>query len=74
MNMKDGMSLNHVGRKEATEAAAALFEQHGGMGDVISLSEDHDIYGNTHLMMQDDNNELIADLIMDWLDDFGSEL
>jgi pimeloyl-ACP methyl ester carboxylesterase len=66
-------SRNQGGRKEATEAAAALFEQYGGTGDVVSLPDDHHIYGNTHLMMQDDNNDFIADLIMDWLDDLGSE-
>jgi pimeloyl-ACP methyl ester carboxylesterase len=60
-------SRNQGGRKEATEAAAVLFEQYGGMGEVISLPEDHQVYGNTHLMMQDDNNDFIADLILDWL-------
>ena len=66
-------SRNQGGRKEATEAAAVLFEQYGGTGDVISLPDDHEVHGNTHLMMQDDNNDFIADLIMDWLDDLGSE-
>jgi pimeloyl-ACP methyl ester carboxylesterase len=67
-------SRNQSGRKEATEAAAALFGQYGGTGDVISLPEDHDVYGNTHLMMQDDNNALVADLIMAWLADLDTEL
>jgi len=60
-------SRNQTGRKEATGAAAVLFQEHGGAGKVISLPEDHDVYGNTHLMMQDNNSFFVADLIMDWL-------
>jgi hypothetical protein len=50
-----------------TEAAAALPAQNGGRGHVISLPEELGIFGNTHLMMQDDNSDVIADLILDWL-------
>ena len=62
-------SRNQTGRKDATEAAAILFEQFGGVGEVISLPEDHAIFGNTHLMMQDNNNDFIADLMLTWLTD-----
>jgi hypothetical protein len=41
--------------------------QNGGRGEVISLPEELGIFGNTHLMMQDNNSAFIADLILDWL-------
>lgn len=56
-------------RKSATESAAALFRENGGAGKVISLPDDHAIHGNTHLMMQDDNNAFVAGLIVAWLAD-----
>jgi pimeloyl-ACP methyl ester carboxylesterase len=55
------------GRKDATIRAAELFEQHGGDGDILDLVEDRDISGNSHLMMQDTNNEFIASQILRWL-------
>lgn len=61
-------SRNQGNRKLATEAAAALFVLNGGRGEVISLPKELDIFGNTHLMMQDNNSAFIADLILDWLD------
>ncbi|MEM7146130.1 MAG: alpha/beta fold hydrolase [Verrucomicrobiota bacterium] len=60
-------SRNQTNRKAATEAAALLFAQNGGAGEVVSLPDDLAINGNTHLMMQDNNSEFIADLIIDWL-------
>lgn len=60
-------SRNQGNRKLATEAAAALHLQNGGRGEVISLPEELGIFGNTHLMMQDNNSAFIADLILDWL-------
>jgi len=60
-------SRNQANRKLATEAAAALHAQNGGRGEVISLPEQRGIFGNTHLMMQDDNSAFIADLLLDWL-------
>ncbi len=56
-----------TGRKDATEAAAALFSQHGGHGEILDLVEDRGVAGNSHLMMQDRNNDFIASEIMDWL-------
>ena len=61
-------SRNQTGRKEATEAAAELFTNNGGVGEVISLPEDLEVYGNSHLMMQDNNSEFIFGLMNDWLD------
>lgn len=62
-------SRSQDGRKEATEAAAVLFRQNGGFGQVVSLPEDLAIFGNTHLMMQDNNNNVIADMIIRWIDE-----
>ncbi len=53
--------------KEATKATAALFREYGGTGQVISLPDDMGIYGNTHLMMQDDNSTFVAEMITSWL-------
>jgi pimeloyl-ACP methyl ester carboxylesterase len=61
-------SRGQTSRKAATEAAALLFAQNGGVGDVISLPDDLGIHGNTHMMMQDNNNDFGADLISDWLE------
>ena len=61
-------SRNQGNRKAGTEEAARLFERNGGRGEVISLPDDLEIFGNTHLMMQDNNNRFIADLILEWLD------
>jgi len=58
---------NQRSRKIATELAAALHVQNGGKGKVYSLPEELSIFGNTHLMMQDNNSAFIADLILDWL-------
>lgn len=60
-------SRNQGNRKLATEAAAVLFSQNGGHGEVISLPEELGIFGNTHLLMQDNNSAFIADLVLDWL-------
>ncbi len=60
-------SRNQTGRKAATEAAAELFSRNGGHGEVIDLVADHAVRGNSHIMMQGDNNDFIAGLIMDWL-------
>jgi pimeloyl-ACP methyl ester carboxylesterase len=69
-------SRNQAGRKAGTEAAAVLFGQNGGTGEVISLPEDLSIFGNTHLMMQDNNNIFVLGLIINWLDimEFSDEM
>lgn len=56
-----------TGRKAAVENATRLFSQHGAPAQVISLPDDKNIKGNTHLLMQDNNNHAIADLIIAWL-------
>lgn len=61
-------SRRQTGRKEAVEVAAGLFADNGGAAKVISLPEDYGVNGNTHLMMQDQNSDFIAELILDWLD------
>jgi pimeloyl-ACP methyl ester carboxylesterase len=58
---------NQTGRKQATEDAAVLFSQNGGVGDVISMPDDQVVFGNTHIMMQDNNSHEIARIIVDWL-------
>lgn len=60
-------SRNQTSRKTGTEAAAALFNQNNGVGKVISLPEQQNVKGNTHLLMQDNNSDNIADQIISWL-------
>lgn len=60
-------SRNQTSRKVALEASASLFIQNGGIAQVDSLPEDYGINGNTHLMMQDDNNVYVAGLYLSWL-------
>jgi len=64
-------SRNQAGRLAGTTEAAALFAANGGVGDIISMPQDQGVNGNTHLMMQDDNHEAIADLVLGWLLDNG---
>jgi pimeloyl-ACP methyl ester carboxylesterase len=58
-------------RKQKTEEAAQSFNENGGVGAVISMPEDYGVFGNTHIMMQDNNNDMIANLIIDWLETAG---
>jgi pimeloyl-ACP methyl ester carboxylesterase len=60
-------SRNQTSRKAALEASVALFIQNGGIAQVDSLPEDYNINGNTHLMMQDNNNVFVAGLYLAWL-------
>jgi len=53
-------------RKELSQAITAAIIQQGGVTGFIDLPQE-EIYGNTHLMMQDNNNDVIADKIIDWL-------
>ena len=55
-------------RKEATQTTADLAEETNPESTLLSLP-DEGISGNTHLMMQDDNNGDIADRIITWIDD-----
>lgn len=61
-------SRGQTGRKDATTAAADLFSKNGGHGEILDLVEDHGIRGNSHLMMQGNNNDFIAGEILSWID------
>ncbi len=54
-------------RYEACKTTAKILNDNGGNGTVITLTE-LGITGNTHLMMQDKNNDVIANIIMDWIE------
>jgi len=62
-------SRNQGNRKSATTAAAQLFEQNDGVGEIIDLVEGHGVNGNSHLMMQATNNHFISNLIIEWLNE-----
>ncbi len=55
-------------RKEATRTTADLAGETNPASTLLSLPDDG-ISGNTHLMMQDDNNGEIADRIITWIGD-----
>ncbi|MGM0389430.1 alpha/beta hydrolase family protein [Natrinema limicola] len=57
-----------AGRKEATQTTADLAEETNPASTLLSLP-DEGISGNTHLMMQDDNNGEIANRIITWIGD-----
>ncbi|WP_345243191.1 hypothetical protein [Pontibacillus salipaludis] len=59
---------NQTGRLEATKTTAQIIRDNGGTAEVIELTEEG-IDGNTHIMMQDRNNEEIATIITEWLDE-----
>jgi pimeloyl-ACP methyl ester carboxylesterase len=65
-------SRNQTGRKLATEAVSVLFQNAGGISDVVSLPEDSLVYGNSHLMMQDKNSYYVFDIIEHWLRQFST--
>lgn len=54
------------GRLPGVQEIAQQIQDNGGVGDVIVLDQ-LGIEGNTHLMMQDDNNEEIAEMILRWI-------
>jgi hypothetical protein len=57
---------NQPGRKALSLAITDAIIQQGGVADFIDLPE-RGIFGNTHLMMQDNNNDMIAGLILEWI-------
>jgi len=57
-----------TGRKEATQTTAELAGEVSPASTLLSLP-DEGVSGNTHLMMQDDNNGEIADRIFTWIGD-----
>ena len=66
------VSRKQTGRKLATEAAAVLFQNAGGIADVVSLPDDSLVNGNSHLMMQDKNSYYVFDIIEHWLQQFST--
>jgi pimeloyl-ACP methyl ester carboxylesterase len=67
-------SRNQTSRKAATEAAAVLFQNGGGVADVVSMPDDSSVFGNSHIMMQDNNNKYIFDVIELWLSQFKPQV
>jgi len=53
-------------RKALSLAITDAIAQQGGVAGFIDLPLEG-IFGNTHLMMQDDNNDVIAAMIIDWI-------
>jgi hypothetical protein len=53
-------------RKELSQLITDAINQKGGTAGFIDLPG-QEIFGNTHLMMQDNNNDVIAGKIIDWL-------
>ncbi|MEN2742856.1 hypothetical protein ABCS02_34200 [Microbacterium sp. X-17] len=51
----------------AARELALRIERVGGSVDVVHLPE-HDIRGNSHMMMFDRNNTVVADVIIDWIE------
>lgn len=60
-------SRDQAERLAACRITAELIEEHGGRAELLELTDER-VYGNTHLMMQDDNNIDIAERIMRWID------
>lgn len=61
-------SRRQTNRKLGLETAAELFNANGGVAEVISMPDDKGVYGNSHIYMQDNNNDSIQMLISQWLD------
>ena len=53
-------------RKILSQEITAAIQANGGTADFIDLPE-QGVHGNTHLMMQDNNNDEIAGQILEWL-------
>jgi len=65
-------SRNQTSRKLAVEAVSVLFQNAGGIADVVSLPDDSLVKGNSHLMMQDKNSSYVFDIIEHWLKQFST--
>ena len=59
-------SGGHPGRHAACKAFAESAARRAP-GTFIDLPADLDIRGNSHLMMQDDNSDALAEMIADWI-------
>ncbi len=65
------VSRNQVSRMQATENAALLFQNAGGVAGVVSLPEDSLVKGNSHILMQDLNSHYVFNIIEHWLRPFN---
>lgn len=61
-------SRGQTGRRDACRETAKLVNEAGGAGAMLELTEEG-VFGNTHLLMQDDNSEDIAARIIAWIDE-----
>lgn len=59
-------SRGQTGRLNACRATAKLLNEAGGNGAMLELTSEG-IFGNTHLLMQDDNSADIAAEIISWI-------
>ena len=66
------VSRNQTNRKVATENSAILFQNAGGKAEVVSLPDDSLVFGNSHIMMQDKNNDYVFNIIEYWLRQFST--
>jgi pimeloyl-ACP methyl ester carboxylesterase len=55
-------------RLDGCRAYAARIEAVGGRVDIVATAE-RGIRGNSHMLMQDKNNQQIADIILKWIDE-----
>lgn len=60
-------SRSQTGRRDACRETAKLVNAAGGNGAMLELTEEG-VFGNTHLMMQDNNSEDIGARIIAWID------
>ena len=58
---------NMQARQDGCQAMADALKAMGGRAEVLSLPEDLNIIGNSHVLMMETNNEEIAKIIMEWL-------
>ncbi|MFC1951345.1 hypothetical protein ACFLXN_02940 [Chloroflexota bacterium] len=57
------------GNQTNCQNVADVLSANGGSGQVIDLPDVEGIVGNSHLMMIDNNNDDLADMIIDWLNE-----
>lgn len=58
------------GRKEAVEETIKLIKSNNGSAEMLDLPA-MGLEGNTHLLMQDNNNQGIAEMIIQWIEKTG---
>ncbi len=68
---QDSPGGHFVRRESCQQMAKTLDEEGQAPAQVISLPDDLGIHGNSHMMMEDQNNEQIMGIITGWLQDNG---